>query len=657
LQTLAGFSLYRLLLYLKLSKPMSFLGGLIYITTPVFFNYSIMGWTFVLMFMGLLPLMVICLFKAVEEKKLKYAVVLGIMYAFSVIQSQAVVWWPIIALLFGIYLIKDKKSLLFFIYTMIISCLLFFLLNFYWIFGLLVVNDTNISGSDIVTSSVSLGTMGHFRPTNIVRLFGSLFNFQYELAIGDSPTLGQSPRSLWSFTLPLIVFASLFLKKRIRLIRALWLISLFPAVMYFLNYFRDLLLYIPFTNLVRDFARFTVISSFAYPVLASLVISRLWVRKKNLAIIIIMVWAVSIYPWWTGEISAWQNRTLGDMRLRVKQFPFDYFELEEKFTNEKNISNSIYFPMNSILDFLDDEKFSGLFGGVVDTFAAYSTMPGSVYVSDRDSGHIGPYLKVLHNLSSPQFRPEFFGALRLTNIRFVVVRKNVQVPNIEAILDTLQDLEDSDVVQKYFSSKNILVYEFKQYYPRIYIPNTIYVTQQPLADLPYLSEDMVVFAQQNPNLRSQDDISPTNLEARLKFTKINSTKYQVSVYGAEGKVPLILNQTFHNQWRVYSVPLENVSESKVSQVNFLAAWFETIKMSEIPARSHLMVNGWANAWTINVDEVCQPEGICLTNQDGSKDFNLIIEFHPQRYFYLGALVTLFTLILSLSYILLYRKKT
>ncbi|MFH2022504.1 MAG: hypothetical protein ABIJ33_04510 [Patescibacteria group bacterium] len=668
LQVLAGFTLYQLLVYFKLKKLVSMFGGLVYMTTPAFFNYSIMGWTFVLLFMGILPLMVLCLCKAVRENNIKCAIVLGILYAFSIIQSQAIVWWPIVAMAFGVFLVKDKPSLINFVKTMIISGLIFFLLNFYWISGLLAVDDTNISGSDIVTSSVSLGTMGHFRPANIVRLFGSLFNFQYELAINYSPTLGQSPTSLWSFVLPLIVFASLFLNNRRRLIYALWLLAIFPAVMYYANYFRSLLLYLPFANVLRDFARFTIVSSFAYPILASLVVNSLWITKKLrmlkklLAILMIILWAVSVYPWWTGEISAWDHRTLGDMRMRVKQFPADYLELEEKFAKEITPANALYFPTSTILDFLDDEKFHGTFSELIDVFAAYSPVPGSIYVSDRDNGYIGQYLKLLFTLSNPDFSSKFFDALRLTNIKFIVIKKNVVIPNIDIVLENLRALEKSGKASKYFESTNIVVFELTHYYPRVYIPSTIYVTNQSLSNLPYLSEDMIVFTHQNTNFQPPDKITSPNQDAWLEFKKINSTKYRVIIHQAKGKIPIVLNQTFHDHWKVYLPPfgLTNYLESVPFNKPDRSVWnnslssgslLETWDLRQLTTESHLMVNGWANAWIIDTNKLCQTPGLCQANSDQTQDLELIIEFFPQRYFYLGCLVSLFTLALSLVAIL------
>src|SRR3990167_6074965 len=82
---LAGISMYSLAKFLKLKELPSLLSGLFYISSPIFFNYSIMGWIYVLFAMGLLPFAVRYFIQAVEENWLKGAVLTGIIYAFSII--------------------------------------------------------------------------------------------------------------------------------------------------------------------------------------------------------------------------------------------------------------------------------------------------------------------------------------------------------------------------------------------------------------------------------------------------------------------------------------------------------------------------------------------------------------------------------------------
>jgi hypothetical protein len=66
-----------------------------------------------------------------------------------------------------------------------------------------------------------------------------------------------------------------------------------------------------------------------------------------------------------------------------------------------------------------------------------------------------------------------------------------------------------------------------------------------------------------------------------------------------------------------------------------------------------MANGYANSWIINTEEICGAENSkCVQNPDGTYDFEMVVEFWPQRLFYLGLFIsgaTLFGCVGYLSY--------
>ena len=73
-----------------------------------------------------------------------------------------------------------------------------------------------------------------------------------------------------------------------------------------------------------------------------------------------------------------------------------------------------------------------------------------------------------------------------------------------------------------------------------------------------------------------------------------------------------------------------------------------------------MVNGYANSWIIDTNKICNnrlgsrlrgnDQLRCIKNVDGGYDFELIIEFWPQRLYYLGLLISGITLIACLLYV-------
>ena len=65
-----------------------------------------------------------------------------------------------------------------------------------------------------------------------------------------------------------------------------------------------------------------------------------------------------------------------------------------------------------------------------------------------------------------------------------------------------------------------------------------------------------------------------------------------------------------------------------------------------------MVNGYANSWIIDPDDICKNKGFCRKNDDGTYDMELIVEFWPQRLFYIGLGISGMTLLSCLGYLVI-----
>lgn len=85
-----------------------------------------------------------------------------------------------------------------------------------------------------------------------------------------------------------------------------------------------------------------------------------------------------------------------------------------------------------------------------------------------------------------------------------------------------------------------------------------------------------------------------------------------------------------------------IQNDNLPKGNIFETWFQKPALSE---ENHLVANGYANSWIIDVDEICR-EGIgsCVKNPDGTYDLELVVEFWPQRLFYVGVAVSGTTLI-------------
>lgn len=85
---------------------------------------------------------------------------------------------------------------------------------------------------------------------------------------------------------------------------------------------------------------------------------------------------------------------------------------------------------------------------------------------------------------------------------------------------------------------------------------------------------------------------------------------------------------------------------------------ETWFVSPIRSLDHQETNGYANKWKGSVANLCRANVKCLENQDGSVDVELVVEFMPQKIFYLSILVTAisFTICLALWIVSQFEKR-
>lgn len=566
-----AFTMYLLCRFFNCSRITSFLGGFLYMTLPFFFNYAAMGWLFVLLSMGILPLTLMLFIKSVREESISYSLATGILYSLAMIQSQSLVWYPIVFLSFVPYLITDRKSFYVYIKSLFIVFLVFIVLNAYWALPLFFGGGGGILNTNLAASTVSLGTWARLNALNIVRGWGSLFNEPYEASTINS-------FASFSFVLPLIAYSSLYIFKKNRLVTSLVLLSFVPIILFELG--PGFIVTLPFSDLIRDIARFSVISSFSFVVLACLVLNSLFENKQKKivrigSVFLAVLLVVNTYPFWIGEL--YGKVKLGyDVRLRTYSFPPEYISLENKLSKEPADIKVLYLPLMGELSLLDDKQFLGVYRGIRDIAASYSPKPGIVGLSDRVNSDF--ILKFEEQINQKKQSKNLSKLLGLMNVKYVVARKNVIHPSLnfsgKTVAASLKKVRGLTLLQEW---NNIALFENKNFLPHIYTSSTT----------------------QKPNIQS---------------TKINPTKYHVIVTNAQNSFPLIFSETFHRNWKLFPEGSKN----------------------PYPEKSHFVVNGYANAWTI---------------EPGRKGENMefTIEFLPQRLFYIGSIISIVALLTLLSF--------
>ena len=185
---------------------------------------------------------------------------------------------------------------------------------------------------------------------------------------------------------------------------------------------------------------------------------------------------------------------------------------------------------------------------------------------------------------------------------------------------------------------------------------------------------------------------PFDKENNLKFTKINDTKYRVQINLKKDKTKIIFKQKYHPGWKLYIVKPSIIKLKQNSSFfqDIFETWFpirlskEDLESNTInnqlinkgivenaskfvikyfggnvvqwPERFHSLSYEYANGWILDKSLICRiintghkNNNSKAINRDICMVVDIIIEYRPQKMFYILYLM----LILILAYIVVY----
>ncbi|MCL4321314.1 MAG: hypothetical protein M1478_01860 [Deltaproteobacteria bacterium] len=179
----------------------------------------------------------------------------------------------------------------------------------------------------------------------------------------------------------------------------------------------------------------------------------------------------------------------------------------------------------------------------------------------------------------------------------------------------------------------------------------------------------------------------------IEFKEINPSKYAVIVHNAKASFPLIFNLMYLKGWYVYPQVYPQNTDDKYSKddynktenilkianknITFNGNQFisrninGTIQNNNIPdghifqtlfgkplsSKYHFVANGYANSWWINLNYIKKlGPRYYKVNKNGTIDFEMIIDYWPQRLFYIGIIISGATVLLCVLYLVYDWKK-
>jgi len=288
-----------------------------------------------------------------------------------------------------------------------------------------------------------------------------------------------------------------------------------------------------------------------------------------------------------------EKETLGVSELEIMGSGNDYINLGEYvFKNENVYYISIdYKQFANLINTSDTWVPSGVFKN--DQEIVYKT------IRDCKSDMIYQYI----NLSDKQKLSEF------------IVTENA--PDFE---NPQQNQENPTLVEF------VLVrgYENTSFTPKYSIDNTcnIYILKEDIDSFKNIEIKLVY----DPKLilrRSTVGISSQVELPTIESEKINPTKYKLLVSKTSSPYFLVFNESYNDEWGLFKK--------------------EWTKKIEISKDTHFVSNGFSNGWIINPSEITS-----------SGEYELIVKYKPQRYFILGIVLSISTM-LTMAIVILVRK--
>lgn len=578
--TLLSIYWFSYLLFSRLTKHRiaSMVGALSYLFSPLVFNYLNMGWNFVLLFLALAPLFVINAIDYFKFGDLRRAVILGLICALGFIQSQSIIWFPLIYFLIFIYQIEATnfaRQLVRFFGGLASTAVITLAAHLPWISTSLYHMDSSFKA----TSGVDVDRFSSvFSLVNSLRGWGSLFNLQFEIAY---------PPSLLLFSLfPIIlILVSAIVDKTYKYQRlyyfAISLILVAPAI----YLFREQIAKIPFSSVIRDSSRFLVITSLGLSIGAALSLAA--IKNKTLFYGTTLLLALAAYPFFSGRLysssapeSNVNKYTSREFRLRLLEIPME--ENENRLAEYANQVN-LLFPTGGTVQTKSDRRFKADFWGVSDIESAFSPYSTGLYISDKSSPLVANFANtLLSTKGNTQQTKDFLSIYGINNI--------FNRTGLKAYLNILPEQRGTtslcssvDTPASDWSITEICPIE--NAYPAVYTSVSPTYSSDPI--LKIISQQNLSAKQlaligcpEIPGMIGQEcgPATPYRLAQEapsVKITPLAPTKFVVSVSNIQGSFILVLNKTFHPGWRI--------TNQDGSVLNF----------------DHLLINQLVNGWVIN----------------------------------------------------------
>ena len=588
---------------------------------------------------------------------------------------------------------NSKEILLKLFMQILVTLLLFLLINLFWLLplykSLLLIFKNSQDGASLFTALASGDFYDHFR---LIGSWAWKQSYNISLYYVFSESYYRFPMLVSTYLIVLTSFLYIFNLKKNLLKTIVLFISLTSLLLlagtkgplgFVYQFFYDNILL--FKIYREPFTKFTPILIFgmSFGLIYSMKYIKQIIKKTNIYLLITFLTFLILfnaYPLFNTEAMPIRKWNAGQSST-ASIVPEYWKQAKQYIDNDKTVSNYLLFPW---FDYGTSNNW--IYGiNVVGNVADYLIDKGNIRAWSPDNSNSGKVIKNIVNDKKNTYNLSKY--LGLLNTKFILQENDMEwrysqtsdfPPSKSNVylkshklqkvaefgkldLDYLQKIPNKEPNNKlrnifYTELENkpaLVIYKINDsdFYPIIYSPQKLILSTQKIDKLLKIVSDpkfinaAVFFNYQvgNKKLLDKELFKHKNtLSIITEFNKISSTKYEVILHQTRGTIPLVFSQTFHTDWKLYPVK------------NTINTWFK----ESLSEENHYIANGFANSWIINVDKLCanSKENLCTKNPQGGYDIDLIIEFWPQRIFILSFVISITSTLLCLIVVIYLKLK-
>jgi hypothetical protein len=526
--------------------------SIIYIFSPVYFDFYTMGWIYVILYYSFQPLIFYCLIKFHKTNSYKYILILFVLTPILFSQSQSPLWIVIILFAFCVQKLFEYKKFfvqtIFFLKIFFIICISIIIANFSWI----------LIPNEVISSNVSQYDMGRFSEKNLVNILSYLNNIHNKFYLKETFLNGLSNKILSLILIIILLLYILFSKKN--LLSNYYIFSIvifFSPLLLFLTY--SIWIKLPFSTVFRDVARFNVVGYLGFTILLINIFSLF--NNRIYKLILIALICSGIYPFLDlYNILGKKNHSF------LRFFSFEDSNLETQLNkDEKNI----IIPTGGHLKLFSDNtkyNFYSDYFEIGDSLSFFS--PKTVNFFTHDKAPIKQHL--LTNFYIYSYFDEdkkFYNLNKIFGINNIFFRKdalsayNNSFGTIEKKNNSCDDLEEKFIYQKC---------EIKDAYNEIYTSDEIYFSNFIIIDNHFKKEKV---SQLNCDEYFKKKYNCNNNLFEIKSPKIEYYKksdiYTVKIYDIDKPFLLNLNRSFSKSWKIRG---NFVNNKHIEANSFVNSW-------------------------------------------------------------------------------------